>query len=100
MWERFQVIILVLENNVRMRLQSWTTWLKIHTFDLSLARMIASEVEHESVLRVCVKCVSRTFCEHCSCTPPHVVFTLADIVTSALGQVVSKRVIHGNTSQH
>ena len=100
MWERFQVIVLVLQNHVHVRLQSWTTWLKIHTFDLSLARMTASEVESESVLRVCVKCVSRTFFEHCSCTPPHVVFTLADTVTSAFGQVVSKRVIHGNTSQH
>ena len=47
-----------------------------------------------------VKCVSLTFCGHCSCTPAHVVRTPADVVTSALAQVFSKRVIHSIESPH
>ena len=47
-----------------------------------------------------VKSVSLTFHQHCSCTPAHVVFTLANAVTSALPQVFSKRVIQGIESQH
>ena len=46
--------------------------------------MFAPEVEHESVLRRCVKCVS---------TPAHVLHTVADAVTPALAQVLSKSVI-------
>ena len=38
-----------------------------------------------------VKCVTLTFYQHRSCTPAHVVATLADAVTSALAQVFGKR---------
>ena len=68
--------------------------------DLCLVQMIAPKVEHGSVLRVCVKCASLTFYQHCSCTPAYVVRSPADAVTSSLAQVFSQRVIHGVESQH
>ena len=68
--------------------------------DLSLVLMIAPQVEHESVLRGCVKCFSLTFYQLCSCTLAHVVRTPAHAVTLALAEVLSKRVSHGIESQH
>ena len=46
-----------------------------------------------------VRSVRLTFYQYSSCTA-QVVRTLANAVTSALGQVFSKRVIHGIESQH
>ena len=57
-------------------------------------------MEHESALRGCVDLVSLNVCQHCSCTSVHILCTSANVVTSALGQVLSKTVIHGIESQH
>ena len=68
--------------------------------DLCLVQMIAPKVEHGSVLRVPVKCVTLTFYQDCSCTLAHVVRTRADAVKSSLAHVFSQRVTHSVESQH
>ena len=59
--------------------------------DLSLMRMSAPEVEHESALRGCVDLVSLNVCQHCLCTSVHILCTPANVVTSALAQVFKKQ---------
>ena len=60
--------------------------------DLSLVQMIAPEVEHESVLRVCVECVSLTFSLSTVPAHRHMLFALLLVLSqSALAQVFSKR---------
>ena len=49
---------------------------------------------------VLVDLVSLNVCQHCSCTSVHILCTPANVVTSALDQVLSKTVIHGIESQH
>ena len=47
-----------------------------------------------------MNCINLSFCQHLSCTPAQIVRVPSNVVTSALAQFFSKRVIHGIESQH
>ena len=68
--------------------------------DLSPVPVAAPKVEHESVLRGGVNCISLAVCQHCSCTPAQTLRTPSNAHTSALAQVFNQRVIHAVESQH
>ena len=46
------------------------------------------------VFFLCVNCVSLSSCQHRCCTQAQIVRTPSNTVTSALAQVVNKKVIH------
>ena len=76
----------------KMRLQSWTTWLKTHTRIPPIMFRQCSVSDLSPVQMV----LTGVF----SCIPAHIARIPADAVTSALAQVFSKRVIHDIESQH
>ena len=65
----FEDAIAELDNVVEDSYTEPTMFRKCSVSDLNLVLMVAPKEEHESVLRVCVKCVSlpfitSTFCSH------------------------------------